>query len=67
MVEAGHEKVYSYRFDWDDSGRLLFMNFKKMFGAAHGFEIPFVFNRFEHLTPSSLGRGSIIVASGPTR
>lgn len=25
------------------------MNFKKMLGAAHGFELPFVFNRFEHL------------------
>ncbi|MGI9598665.1 MAG: carboxylesterase/lipase family protein [Acidimicrobiales bacterium] len=49
MVEAGHGSVYSYRFDWDDGGRLLFMDFKKLFGAAHGFEIPFVFNRFEHL------------------
>ena len=49
MAEAGHERVYSYRFDWDDSGRFLFMDFEKMFGAAHGFEIPFVFNRFEHL------------------
>jgi len=49
MTAAGHNTVYSYRFDWDDSGRLLFMNFKKMFGASHGFEIPFVFNRFQHL------------------
>ena len=49
MAQAGHNNVYSYRFDWDDSGRLLFMDFKKMFGASHGFEIPFVFNRFEHL------------------
>ncbi len=49
MAGAGHGAVYSYRFDWDDSGRLLFMDFKKMFGASHGFEIPFVFNRFEHL------------------
>lgn len=49
MAQAGHNDVYSYRFDWDDSGRLLFMDFKKMFGASHGFEIPFVFNRFEHL------------------
>jgi para-nitrobenzyl esterase len=49
MTEAGHQAVYAYRFDWDDGGRLLFMDFGKLLGAAHGFEIPFVFNRFEHL------------------
>ena len=46
MAEAGHGAVYAYRFDWDDSGRLLFMDFRKVFGAAHGIEIPFVFNKF---------------------
>jgi para-nitrobenzyl esterase len=49
MTAAGHQRVYAYRFDWDDGGRLLFMDFEKVFGAAHGFEIPFVFNRFQHL------------------
>jgi para-nitrobenzyl esterase len=49
MAEAGHQDVYAYRFDWDDGGRLLSMDFQKVFGAAHGFEIPFVFNRFQHL------------------
>ncbi|MGI9626775.1 MAG: carboxylesterase/lipase family protein [Longimicrobiales bacterium] len=49
MTEAGHRPVYVYRFDWDDGGRLLHMDFKKLFGATHGFEIPFVFNRFQHL------------------
>ncbi len=49
MARAGHPDIYAYRFDWDDGGRFLFMDFKKMLGAAHGFEIPFVFNRFEHL------------------
>lgn len=49
MVEAGHEMVYAYRFDWDDGGHLLFMDFGKLLGAAHGLEIPFVFNKFEHL------------------
>ncbi len=52
MVRAGHAAVYSYRFDWDDGGRLLFMDFKQLLGAAHGFEIPFVFNRFHHLGPA---------------
>jgi para-nitrobenzyl esterase len=49
MIGAGHDTVYSYRFDWDDGGRFLAMDFGTMFGAAHGFEIPFVFGRFEHL------------------
>jgi len=49
MTDAGHEAVYTYRFDWDDGGKLLFMDFKKLLGAAHGLEIPFVFNRFTHL------------------
>jgi para-nitrobenzyl esterase len=49
MTEAGHDAIYTYRFDWDDGGRFLFMDLKKLFGAAHGFEMPFVFGRFEHL------------------
>lgn len=49
MAGAGHETVYAYRFDWDDGGQLLFMDFKKLLGAAHGFDLPFLFNRFEHL------------------
>jgi para-nitrobenzyl esterase len=46
---AGHDAVYAYRFDWDEGGRFLFMDFAKMLGAAHALEIPFVFNRFELL------------------
>ena len=49
MHGAGHAAVYAYRFDWDDGGRLLLMDFHKLLGAAHGFEIPFVFNNFHHL------------------
>ena len=49
MLDAGHVEVYAYRFDWDDGGRFLTMDFHQLFGAAHGFEIPFVFGRFEHL------------------
>jgi para-nitrobenzyl esterase len=49
MTAAGHDAVYAYRFDWDDGGRFLCMDFKKLLGAAHGFEVPFVFNRFKHL------------------
>ena len=35
--------VYAYRFDWDDLGTPLGMDFSFLFGAAHAFEIPFVF------------------------
>ncbi len=49
MADAGHDTVWAYRFDWDDGGHLLFMDFGKLLGAAHGLEIPFVFNKFEHL------------------
>lgn len=49
MTAAGHDAVFAYRFDWDDGGRVLFTDFQKVFGATHGFEMPFVFNRFQHL------------------
>ena len=49
MERAGHSDVYAYRFDWDDGGRFLFMDLKKMLGAAHAMEIPFVFNVFSLL------------------
>ncbi len=46
MVAAGHDQVYAYRFDWDVGGQAFWTNFKKLLGAAHAIEIPFVFNRF---------------------
>ena len=46
MSAAGHKDVYGYRFDWDEGGKFLWMDFSKMFGAAHAVEIPFVLNRF---------------------
>ena len=47
MAKAGHENVYAYQFDWDEGGKVLWMDFSKVLGAAHGLEIPFVFNRFK--------------------
>lgn len=46
MRAADHDQVYAYRFDWDEGGKMLWMDFSKVLGAAHGLEIPFVFNRF---------------------
>ncbi len=49
MTGAGHADVYAYRFDWDEGGRFLWTDLKKLLGAAHAIEIPFVMNRFELL------------------
>ena len=42
MVSSGKKDVFAYRFDWDEQGKLLWMDFSKIFGAAHAMEIPFV-------------------------
>jgi para-nitrobenzyl esterase len=39
--------VYAYRFDWDEEPKLLWSDFSKLLGAAHGLEIPFVFGHFD--------------------
>jgi len=49
MAAAGHEAVYAYRFDWDDGGKVLLTDLKKLLGAGHAMEIPFVFNKFQLL------------------
>lgn len=46
MAAAGHADVWGYRFDWDESGSILFTDFSKLFGAGHAMEIPFVFYNF---------------------
>ncbi len=49
MIAGGHQDVYAYRFDWDEADTVLGADFSKLFGAAHGLEIPFVFNQFRFL------------------
>ncbi|MEL7480616.1 MAG: carboxylesterase family protein, partial [Pseudomonadota bacterium] len=49
MAESGHAEVYAYRFDWDDAGKVFGADFGRLFGAAHGLEIPFVFGQFRFL------------------
>jgi para-nitrobenzyl esterase len=49
MTAAGHDAVWAYRFDWDEGGRFLWTDLKKLLGAAHAIEIPFVMNRFSLL------------------
>lgn len=45
----GGGNVWGRSSSYDDGGRFGFMDFKRLLGAAHGFEMPFVFNRFQHL------------------
>ncbi len=40
LTKAGNEKLYAYKFDWDDHRRLIVGDFKKLIGAAHATEIP---------------------------
>lgn len=44
---SGRTSVHAYRFDWDEEPELLGMDLSKLLGAAHGFEIPFVFFNFD--------------------
>jgi len=44
---AQGERVWAYRFDWDEENRLLGLDLPRMLGAAHGLEIPFVFGRLD--------------------
>jgi len=46
MRAAQGPSVYVYRFDWDEEPKLLWSDFGKLLGAAHGMEIPFVFHDF---------------------
>jgi para-nitrobenzyl esterase len=39
--------VYVYRFDWDEEPTILGADLGVMLGAAHAFEIPFVFGHFD--------------------
>jgi para-nitrobenzyl esterase len=46
MVASGNPSVFVYRFDWDEEGaRIGFVDLSTLLGAAHGLEIPFVFDQ----------------------
>jgi para-nitrobenzyl esterase len=43
ISRAGRSRAWVYRFDWDEEGRFLWVDLSRLFGAAHAFELPFVF------------------------
>ncbi|MCX8072087.1 MAG: carboxylesterase family protein [Candidatus Binatia bacterium] len=47
MRAAQGPSVFVYRFDWDELPRRLGVDLGVLLGAAHGFEIPFVFGHFD--------------------
>ncbi len=40
LAKAGNNKLFSYRFDWDDQRRFILADFQKLFGATHALELP---------------------------
>ena len=40
LKSAGLNKLYAYRYDWDDHRKYLIGNFQELIGAAHATEIP---------------------------
>ncbi|HYD50504.1 MAG TPA: carboxylesterase family protein [Terriglobales bacterium] len=43
----GAPAVFNYRFDWDEEPTILGADLGEMLGAAHAFEIPFIFGHFD--------------------
>jgi len=46
-MRATQPSVFVYRFDWDEEPHVLGSDLSMLLGAAHGFEIPFVFGHFD--------------------
>jgi len=44
---GGHADVWLYRFDWDEEPTVFGAELSHLLGAAHGFEIPFVFGHWD--------------------
>jgi para-nitrobenzyl esterase len=55
IADSGSADVFAYRFDWDELPDFFGVDLSKLLGAAHGFEIPFVFGNFD-LGSSALAR-----------
>jgi para-nitrobenzyl esterase len=47
LAAAQPGQVFAYRFDWDEEPRAFGTDFAALLGAAHGFEIPFVFGHWD--------------------
>ena len=43
----GNDRVFGYRFDWDEEPKVFLMDFSRILGAAHAIEIPFIMGGLE--------------------
>ncbi len=43
MRASGRDEVYGYRFDWDEQGKLAWLDLSRLLGAAHAMDVLFVF------------------------
>lgn len=41
------QPVFAYRWDWDEGGRNLLVDYSELLGAGHGLEVAYIFNDFE--------------------
>ena len=46
LTGLGRQDVFVYRFDWDEEPSLLWVELGEVLGAAHAFEVPFVFGHW---------------------
>lgn len=46
-IASAQPNVFVYRFDWDEEPTILGLDLADALGAAHGFEIPFVFGHYD--------------------
>ena len=51
ISDSGMQDVFAYRFDWDELPRFFGGDLAVLLGAAHGFEVPFVFGTFDLGSP----------------
>ena len=56
-MRTNQDNVFVYRFDWDEEPHVMGADLPTMLGAAHGFEIPFVFGHYD------LGRQANVIFS----
>lgn len=47
VLSKTQDKVFAYRFDWDESPSTWLVDFPNLLGAGHGLEISYVFGDFE--------------------
>jgi para-nitrobenzyl esterase len=47
LARSQPDRVFAYRFDWDEEPPVLWADLGRLLGAAHGLEIPFVFGHWE--------------------